>query len=154
MGPAVDFLQALVVAARHATAAKLAGPKRTFPATHRRIVYGQSSDVVALLLSGESGSPAWRRLLASRPALLANRAGEDLPAGIRIVALELGHHRAASAQTFEAAGAAHDFPHAALDQTPLRRCVLDLQRAAGTAERCCDRRTFAASAGLAAPAEC
>src|SRR5829696_7186968 len=35
----------------------------------------------------------------------------------------------------------------------LARCVVDLQRAAGAVERCGDRRTFAASAGLTAAAE-
>ena len=55
--------------------------------------------------------------------LSGDRPGEGLPALLRIFASasELGHHPAAAAQTFEAAGAAHDLPLAALHQRSLRR---------------------------------
>ena len=63
-----------------------------------------------------------------------------------------GHHRAAPAQTLKL-----PVPLTTSHTAPWTRLAasvrIGLQRAAGTAERCRDRRTFAASAGLAAPAE-
>jgi hypothetical protein len=53
-------------------------------------------------------------------SLSGDRPGERLPALVWIFASEPGHHRAAPAHTFEAAGAADDFPDGALDGRWLR----------------------------------
>lgn len=60
-------------------------------------------------------------LAVSGCSLLVDGPGEGLAALLWIVASELGDHRAAAAEPFVAAGAAHDLPRGALDQRMLRR---------------------------------